>query len=150
MYVFLRKTYAMIHSNFLKKESKMAIPFVLGLVIGGGAVYAYNNREELSKQVKAKSKELKAGLKKGQETLDKVSTSIKNGAKSLTKSIKSGVNSLQQSSTQKSTPTSASKATHAKTTKSTKPKSAKTATKPTKKVAQTTAQPTLITNSSTL
>lgn len=125
----------------------MAIPFVLGLVIGGGAVYAYNNREELSKQVKAKSKELKAGLKKGQETFDKVSTSIKSGAKNLTKSIKSSVSTLQA---QKSTPTSASKATHTKATKSTKPKSAKTATKPTKKVAQTTTQPTLITNSSTI
>ena len=123
----------------------MAIPFVLGLVIGGGAVYAYNNREELSKQVKAKSKELKAGLKKGQETFDKVSTSIKSGAKNLTKSIKSSVSTLQ---TKKSTPSSASKSTHTKATKSTKSKSAKTATN--KKVAQTTAQPTLIANSSTI
>lgn len=126
----------------------MAIPFVLGLVIGGGAVYAYNNREELSKQVKAKSKELKAGLKKGQETFDKVSTSIKSGAKSLTKSIKSSVNSLQS---QKSTPTSPSKATqHTKTAKSTKSKSTKTAAKPAKKAVQVTTQPTLIANSSTI
>ena len=80
----------------------MALPFVLGLVIGGGAVYAYNNREKLSKQVKAKSKELKAGLKKGQETFDKVSTSIKNGAKNLTTSLKSSVSTFQSTKSAKS------------------------------------------------
>ena len=132
----------------------MAIPFVLGLVIGGGAVYAYNNREELSKQLKAKSKELKAGLEKGQETFDKVSTSIKSGAKNLTKNIKSSVSNLQASvkpAQTKPTQSSANKTTqHTKTTKSTKPKSVKTATKPTKKVAQTTTQPTLIANSPTI
>lgn len=67
----------------------MALPFILGVVIGGGAVYAYNNREELSRQVQAKSKDLKANLKKGRKTLEKVSNSLKNKAQNLTKNLKS-------------------------------------------------------------
>lgn len=66
----------------------MALPFILGLVIGGGAMYAYSNKDELQKQLKAKSKDLKAGLKKGEETLGKVSNSLKAGAKSINNRIK--------------------------------------------------------------
>lgn len=62
----------------------MALPFILGLVIGGGVVYAYSNRDELKEQVKAKSKDLKAGLKGGQKALNKVKGRVQNLAKSLT------------------------------------------------------------------
>ena len=61
----------------------MALPFILGLVIGGGVVYAYNNRDELQEQLKARSKDLKSGLKKGQEALGKVRGRAKNFAQSL-------------------------------------------------------------------
>lgn len=84
----------------------MALPFIAGLIIGGGAVYAYNNREELKKQVKAKSKDLKAGLKKGEEAFGKVSNQIKAGAKTLTSSLKSALPSTQ--STKSAKPKSAS------------------------------------------
>ena len=73
----------------------MALPFIAGLIIGGGAVYAYNNREELKKQVKSKSKDLKAGLKKGEEAFGKVSKQIKARAKTLTSNLKNTVSSTQ-------------------------------------------------------
>lgn len=69
----------------------MALPFLLGLVIGGGAVYAYNNRDELTKQVKAKSKDLKVELKKGEKVLGRVSNSIKANAKKISDNLKNVV-----------------------------------------------------------
>lgn len=92
----------------------MALPFILGLVIGGGVVYAYNNREELQEQLKARSKDLKSGLKKGQEALGKVRGRAKNLAQSL----------VADESTQstKGKRKRATKATTAKATKSTAPK----------------------------
>ena len=96
----------------------MALPFIAGLIIGGGAGDAYNNRDELKKQVKAKSKDLKAGLKKGEEAFGKVSTSIKTGAKNLTNSLKSAVSTTQSTKSAKpkaSSNTKAQKSTESKT-----------------------------------
>lgn len=91
----------------------MALPFILGLVIGGGVVYAYNNREELQEQLKARSKDLKSGLKKGQEALGKVRGRAKNLAQSLV---------ADESTQTKGKRKRATKATTAKATKSTAPK----------------------------
>ncbi|MGX3012100.1 hypothetical protein ACWIUD_11195 [Helicobacter sp. 23-1044] len=68
----------------------MALPFVLGLIIGGGAVYAYNNREQLAK--KLNSADLKAGLKSGEKKLRNVSNALKAGAKTTLANLKSEEN----------------------------------------------------------
>ncbi|MGX2981956.1 hypothetical protein [Helicobacter sp. 23-1045] len=64
----------------------MALPFVLGLIIGGGAVYAYNNREQLAK--KLSNTDLKAGLKSGEKKLRNVSNALKAGAKTTLENLK--------------------------------------------------------------
>lgn len=92
----------------------MALPFVLGLIIGGGAVYAYNNREQLSK-----NKTIKAGIKKGEEALKGVSNSLKKGAKNIAKNIKGSVNSTSATSvkaTAKRTKTTRTRKTQSKKT----------------------------------
>lgn len=94
----------------------MALPFVLGLIIGGGAVYAYNNREQLSKNLK-KNKTIKAGIEKGEEALKGVSNSLKKGAKSITKNI---------TGTAKSTTSAKPTAKRTKTTRTRKTQSKKT------------------------
>lgn len=99
----------------------MALPFVLGLIIGGGAVYAYNNREQLSK-----NKAIKAGIEKGEEALKGVSNSLKKGAKNIAKNIKGTAKSATSAK-----PT-------AKRTKTTR-----------KSVAKSTKEPTLIADSQT-
>ena len=139
------------------KGEKRALPFVLGLIIGGGAVYAYNNREQISKNLK-QNKTLKAGIEKGEEALSGVSNAIKTRAKRLSKNLK---NALDDSST-KSTNSSAksaksrAKATNAKassaktnTTKTTKAKSAKPKTARKPKATKAPKEPTLIADSQT-
>ena len=117
--MYFEKIYIIMQQIYQKKESKMALPFIAGLIIGGGAVYAYNNRDELKKQVKAKSKDLKAGLKKGEEAFGKVSTSIKTGAKNLTNSLKSVASTAQSTKSAKPkaprNPKSVKKSTELKT-----------------------------------
>lgn len=87
----------------------MALPFILGLVIGGGVVYAYNNRDELQEQLKARSKDLKSGLKKGQEALGKVRDRAKNLAQSL--SADESTQSTKATKTTKATKSTAPKTT---------------------------------------
>lgn len=98
--------------HFKIKGEKMALPFVLGLIIGGGAVYVYNNREQLSK-----NKTIKAGIEKGEEALKSVSNSLKKGAKNIAKNIKG---------TAKSTTSAKATAKRTKTTRTRKTQSKKT------------------------
>ena len=108
----------------------MALPFVLGLIIGGGAVYAYNNREQLSKNLK-QNKTLKAGIEKGEEALSGVSNALKTRAKRLSKNLK---NALDDSSA-KSTKATNAKASSAKVSKAktTKPKNTRKSDKSSKR-----------------
>ena len=126
--------------HFKKKGEKMALPFVLGLIIGGGAVYAYNNRAQLAKKIN--SKDLKAGLKKGEKVLSSVSDSLKTRAKRLGKNLKNALDDSDTKSAKTSVKASNSKANNSKVSKAktTKPKTTRTR-KPRVQKAQ---EPTLI------
>ena len=123
----------------------MALPFVLGLIIGGGAVYAYNNREQISKNLK-QNKTLKAGIEKGEEALSGVSNALKTRAKRLSKNLKNALDDSDTKSAKSSVKTSNSKANNSKVsrTKTTKPKTTR---KP--KATKAPKEPTLIADSQT-
>ncbi len=66
----------------------MALPFIAGLIIGGSAIYAFNNRAKIAKKIP--DGELKRNLKKGADTIAKVSKTLKNEASSLTQTLATG------------------------------------------------------------
>ena len=125
----------------------MALPFVLGLIIGGGAVYAYNNREQLSKNLK-QNKTLKAGIEKGEEALSGVSNALKTRAKRLSKNLKNALDDSSAKSTKSSAKATNAKASSTKVSraKTTKPKTTR---KPRATKAVASKEPTLIADSQT-
>lgn len=42
----------------------MALPFLAGLILGGGAVIAYNNREKISKTLQNATQDIQENVKK--------------------------------------------------------------------------------------
>ncbi|RDU54597.1 hypothetical protein CQA49_04645 [Helicobacter sp. MIT 00-7814] len=55
----------------------MALPFLAGLILGGGAIIAYNNRKEIAKTLQAKTKDLREDLSQGAKKVRKNARELK-------------------------------------------------------------------------
>lgn len=95
----------------------MALPFLAGLILGGGAIIAYNNRKEIVKTLQAKTKNLKEDFSQGANKVRKNARELKEDldfSVSVTKEAVEKVKSRRGRKPKSQTAQGAKKATKAK------------------------------------
>ncbi|WP_066388839.1 hypothetical protein [Helicobacter himalayensis] len=55
----------------------MALPFLAGLILGGGAIIAYNNRKKIATTLQAKTKDLREDFSQGAKKVRKNAKELK-------------------------------------------------------------------------